>query len=362
LASPLAGAFLLLAAVAWASTGRWRAALPLAGAVVGVGLAGLAGGGGTFPLSLVTLLPVVLLVVAGLWVVPKPYLALRRGLLLYGVVAVVLAVIPTPVGGNVTRLGALVGGPLAVAVLWRLRKWLWLGLVAVPLLAWPAVPAIAAVAYNSADPSRHAAYFANLNQFLTAHRAPYGRVEVPMMREHWEAAYVASKFPLARGWERQIDRRYNKLFYDKDDLTVSSYEKWLHDNAVRYVALPDAPIDFAGTAEVKLLRSGAVHELRPVWSDAHWQVWEVRHPTPLVSGAGSLAKLDVDSFTLQFAQPGTSVVRLHASTMWRSADPAVCIDQTSDGWTTVSSEHSGQVTVNARPSLAALRGPDCPRH
>ena len=84
LASPLAGAFLLLGAVAWASTGRWRSALPLGAAVLGVGLAVVAGGGGTFPLSVVTLIPIALLVGIGLYLAPPSYRALRRGLLLYG--------------------------------------------------------------------------------------------------------------------------------------------------------------------------------------------------------------------------------------------------------------------------------------
>src|SRR3954449_529428 len=140
LASPLAGAFLLLGAIAWASTGRWRSALPLAGALLGVALAVVAGGGGTFPLSVVTLIPIVLLVCIGLYLAPTSYRALRHGLVLYGAVAVVLAIVPTPVGGNVARLGALVGGPIAVVVLWRLRRWFWLPLVALALFCRAARP------------------------------------------------------------------------------------------------------------------------------------------------------------------------------------------------------------------------------
>ena len=357
LASPLAGAFLLLGAVAWASTGRWRAALPLGAAGVGVALAAVAGGGGTFPLSVVTLIPVVLLVALGLYLAPPSYRALRRGLVLYGGVAVVLAFVPTPVGGNIARLGALVGGPIAVAVLPRIRKRIWLALVVLPLVAWPAAPAVGAIAHNSQDPSRHSAYFSGLVSYLSAQRLPYGRVEIPMTRDHWEAAYVASVYPLARGWERQIDRRYNAVFYAPGPLAAEMYQGWLHDNAVRYIALPDVALDRAGTAEAMLIRSGSLADLRPVWQDAHWQVWALGHPTPFASGAGAMSALGVDTFTLRVRRPGTTLVRLHYSRMWRSQDPGVCISTSPDGWTQVTSGHAGDITVAARPTLAAFVGP-----
>ncbi|MFL6240364.1 MAG: hypothetical protein ACJ735_12820 [Actinomycetes bacterium] len=355
-ASPLAGAFLLLGAIAWASAGRWRTALPLSAATVGVVVAVLAGGGGTFPLSFVTMIPILLLVGLGLYLAPPSYQALRRGLLLYGGVAVVLAFIPTPIGGNIARLGALVAGPIAIAVLWRLRRWAWLALLAIPLLAWPVSPAVGAIAHNGVDPSRHASYFAGLMTFLDAHRTPYGRVEVPMTRDHWEAAYVASKFPLARGWERQIDRRYNGLFYDDSLLTPASYEKWLQDNAIRYVALPDVTLDGAGSGEAALLRSGRVAGLTPVWTDQHWQVWSVAHAAPFISGVGRLSSIGVDSFTLHIARPGTTVVRLHHSPLWHSSDPTACISGTPDGWTQITTPQPGDVTISARASLSSFVG------
>jgi hypothetical protein len=357
LASPLAGAFLLLGAFAWATTGRWRAAMPLATALVGVGLAVVAGGGGTFPLSVVTLIPVVLLVAIGLYLAPPSYRALRRGLLLYGGVAVALAFVPTPIGGNIARLGALVGGPTAAAVLPRIGKRYWMALVAIPLVAWPAAPAVGAIAHNGVDPSRHSTYFAGLVSFLQAHRSPYGRVEIPMTRDHWEAAYVASVYPLARGWERQIDRRYNEMFYDSGALSPVEYSQWLSDNAVRYVALPDVALDGAGVAEAELLRSGQLSSLRPVWQDAHWQVWAVAHPGPFATGAGQLSSVGVDTFTLHMRRAGTTIVRLHHSRMWQSSTPDICISATPDGWTQVTTSAPGDVTIAARPSLAAFVGP-----
>jgi hypothetical protein len=360
LASPLAGAFLLLGGVAWASTSRWRQAVPLLGALPGVALAAVAGGGGTFPLSVGTMIPIALLVVLGLALAPSSYRALRRGLLLYGGATVVLFVVPTPVGGNIARLGSLVAGPLAAAVLLRVDKRVWLALLAIPLAAWPACPAVAAIARSTDDPSGHADYYAELVAFLADHQRPYGRIEVPMTREHWEAAYVAPVYPLARGWQRQIDRRYNPIFYNsrKTPFTTENYHRWLLDNAVRYVAVPDAPLDSAGAAEAALLRDrDPPHWLRLVWHRNEWRVFEVVDPTPLTSGVGELTHLGLDEFTLHVRRPGTTLVRLHHSRMWRGAEPGVCIAGSAQGWTKVTVDHAGDVRVVARASLSALVGP-----
>jgi hypothetical protein len=354
LASPLAGCFLLLAALAWATTGRWREAAPFASATAGLGLAAVAGEGGTFPMPLVQIIPIAVLVSLGLYLTPSHYVAIRRCLWLYGAIAIVLTFVPTPVGGNITRFGGLVAGPVAVALLVRMRRAVWLALSVIPLLAWPGAPAIASIAHSNVDPSRHESYFAGLVGYLDAHQTPYGRVEVPMTRDHWEAAYLASQYPIARGWERQIDLRYNPLFYDDKLLNATSYEAWLHDNSVRYVALPDVTLDRAGNDEARLLRSGKVPDLRPVWSDEHWRVWQVLHPEPFASGAGELSSVGVDSFTLSFSRPGTTLVRLHHSRMWHSPDPNVCISASPTGWTQVTSAQTGEVTIAAKARLSVL--------
>ena len=37
------------------------------------------------------------------------------------------------------------------------------------------------------------------------------RVEVPLTRSHWEAAFLAPGVSLARGWEKQLDERYDSM-------------------------------------------------------------------------------------------------------------------------------------------------------
>ena len=47
---------------------------------------------------------------------------------------------------------------------------------------------------------------------------------------------------IARGWERQLDRKLNPLFYEDENggLDPEAYRHWLDDLAVGFVAVPDA--------------------------------------------------------------------------------------------------------------------------
>ena len=58
----------------------------------------------------------------------------------------------------------------------------------------------------------------------------------------------AEHVPLARGWQRQLDREANALFYGDRPLNAARYLAWLRANAVRWVALPDAPLDLSAEA------------------------------------------------------------------------------------------------------------------
>ena len=99
-------------------------------------------------------------------------------------------------------------------------------------------------------------------------------MEIPFTDNHWESRWVAPRVPLARGWERQLDRQRNALFYDGRPLTAARYRRWLDDNAVRFVALPDAPIDYSAAREAGSCARARPY-LREVWRDAHWRVFAV---------------------------------------------------------------------------------------
>jgi len=352
LASPLPGAFLLLVGLAWAPALGWRRALPLTGAATGLLVAVVLGGGGAFPFPWTSLVTILVFVAAGLVLAPRSHRTLRLGMAAYALAAVVLFLVPNPVGGNLTRLGTLLAGPLAAVVLLSTGRRLALIVVAGPLVVWQLAPVTGAIA-DSSTPSSKPGYYAGLLGFLGAHDVPLGRVEIPLTRGHWETSYVASRLPLARGWERQLDVGYNEVLYDSQ-LTPAQYRGWLLDNAVRYVAIPDAALEQASVREATLVRSDQPW-LNPVWQDAHWQVWQLRGAAPIATGPASLTDLDVSSFTLDFRTPGTSVVRLHHIRFWQAADDAACITRSPAGWTRVTALVSGPVTVNAEFDLAAVK-------
>lgn len=359
LASPLPGAFLLMAGLAWAPALGWRRALPLTGASSGLLVALVLGGGGSFPFPWTSLVTILIFVAFGLALAPRSHRTVRIGLAGYAAVAVVLFLIPNPVGGNLTRLATILAGPLAAVVLLSTGRRRVLLAVAGPLMIWQLAPVTGAIA-DGTTPSSHPAYYTGLLNFLQTHDEPVGRVEIPLTRGHWETTYVASKVPLARGWERQVDVAYNKVLYD-EKLTPGQYRAWLLENRVRYVAIPDAPLEPASLREAAIVE-GAQPWLRPVWRDGHWRVWRVLGAKALVTGPATLAALEVSSFTLRFHSAGTADVQLHHTRFWRVADDAACITRSADGWTRVTALAPGTITVTARLDLHAVRpgaGPAC---
>jgi hypothetical protein len=357
LASPLAGAFLLMIGLAWSRQAGLRRALPLGGAGAGVLTAWLFGEGGYFPFPLASLLTVLGFCVAGPLLVRDLGPGLRWGLALYATSSLAIFAVPNPVGGNAARLGAVAAGPVAALVLGRRGRWVTLVLVAVPLLCWQLWPIGTALSRSVGDPSSGAGYYAGLNAFLRTQDPALGPVEVPTLRQHWESWYVPRTYPLARGWERQQDLKDNEVLY-RDDLTAEQLRDWLQRKGIGFVALADAPLDHWSKREASLLRrvsvsSGSEQWLVPVWKDPHWQVWQVAGSPGLVSGA-RMTSLGVDDVTLRFDAAGEATVRLHWTPFWRVVSGAACVSRSPDGRTLVRATGPGEVKVAARLTLGAL--------
>ena len=134
---------------------------------------------------------------------------------------------------------------------------------------------------------------------------------------------MAPEFPLARGWERQLDIKYNPLFYN-GTLTAARYDAWLHQVAVRYVAVSDKNLDYSAKQEVALIDRGLPY-LRLVLRTRHWRVYAVRDPTPIVAGAATLTELGSDWLAVQGLRPGTAVVRVHYSPYWAVVQGSGCV-------------------------------------
>ena len=162
---------------------------------------------------------------------------------------------------------------------WRLVALVGIGVWTV----WGPLRETEAVAGNL---STSASYYLPVERFVAAHGGSTVRVEVPFTRGHWEAAWLAPNVMLARGWEKQLDERYDGVLLGKE-LTAAGYRRWLDAEAVRYVALPDAPLDPSSAGEGRLIEAGLPY-LHEVERTRHWRIYEVGHATPLMRGLGSL--------------------------------------------------------------------------
>jgi len=319
------------------------AGLAAAPALVVVMLGAAFPGQGLMPFPAFDFLSRVAVLVGAIIVVPSRERALRAGVWLYLALTTVSFFVASPVGDNITRLAECIAAPLAACVLWPHRRRLFaLAIVPLALLQWQ--PAFASFIADGRDPSTHAEYFTSLVDFLVRHDSPAGRVEVVPTSLHWEAAYVAPSIPLARGWERQLDTADNPIFYVPHALTPASYRAWLANNGVRYVALPDVPLDYAGTQEGQLVRSG-VPGLRLVWTNMHWHVYEVIGSTGVLSGPGRLVRMDGGQLVLDAFRPGTFTVRVRYDPRWVVTQGAGCASEAPGGWIDVATKRAGRVEL-----------------
>lgn len=349
--SPIAGAFLALAAAAsWIGDPRARRARTLGLGIASVLPAGLAAAlfpeGGTFPFAFTSFAPALAATLLVLLLLPRRSRVLRAGTFLSAVGLVVSWALLTPMGGNAVRLGSLLAGPVLVAALRGTGRGRPLALLAPALLYWQLVAPVGAWLRTADDPTVHPGSFVALKRFLAAQGGSPFRVEVPFTANHWEAAYLAGghdSVPLARGWERQYDRKVNGLFYDGRPVTAGRYRAWLDANAVRFVAVPDAPLDPSAAAEARLVRAG-LRGLRQVYRDRVWTVWEVAHAAPM-----GVSRLTPDGFSTTHA----GIVRIRWTPYFTVIAGRGCITRTRDGHLAA----GGAVTVRARLSLRGLQRP-----
>lgn len=361
LASPVAGLDLGLVAagVVLAAPGFRRAGFAMGAAVTVsvVGVAWLFTEHGFQPFSWRTL---VVAVAVPLVVAVLPGDRLVRVTALVVAVATALAfIMVSPIGSNITRLAMLNAIPalLATSELPPRR----LALVALLLFAWPASGSIGDL-YASQDAASAPSYYAPLMAELA--RLPQlatHRVEVVAPRVHWQAAVVAARFSLARGWERQIDEGRNPEFYDPGALTPRSYHAFLTQMAVAYVALPDARLDFDAVAEGRLVRRGLPY-LQQIWHSGVWTLYRVRDPSPMATGVARVVAQSATGVSLVVSRPGTSDLRLAWSPYLRLTGVRGCLAK--DGlWTRLVATSGGRASVSGHFSLTAgitRRSGNCP--
>jgi hypothetical protein len=252
LASPVAALFLACGAVGFSVAERRRAGLGIAAAAAttAVALAFAFPEGGTEPFVFSSFQPAILVALAVFVALPREEKLLRYGVAAYALVLAGAFLINSPMGGNATRMGSLLLGPALAFGLWQrqrfnLRRQRFALALLVPVLVyWQWSPVVRDLEDVHAQPSVEAGYYAPVRDFLRGTPNPNAyRVEVLPAAHHWESAYVPRGIYIARGWERQLDRKLNPLFYD-DLLTFDEYRNWLDELGVGYVAVPDAPLDY----------------------------------------------------------------------------------------------------------------------
>jgi hypothetical protein len=396
-ASPVAGVFLALAGLAWTLTSRaangWPRAWPVVftlAALAPIGLLTLAfPEGGTQPFvasafypDIAAILLIAVLIVReqrehagnpGKGVDPAgadaPGEAVDRlllaGALLYALALLGSYAIPSAVGGNIDRLGALLAGPVLACVLTARHPRLLL-LLAPLFLYWQLNAPLTDFASATSDPAVNASYYTPLLGELRTLDVGYAgrpaRIEVVPSADHGEARWMAPHVMLARGWERQLDQKDGPLFYDEAStpLTPTRYRAWLSEQAVSYVALADAPLDYSAKGEARLLRRPPAY-LREIWHSAHWRLFAVLGAAPLAQAPATLTGASTDSFTLSEPRPESTIVRIRFTPYWAILGGHGCMREAPGGWTEVQAQGAGSVRVGIDFSLGRIfdHGPRC---
>jgi hypothetical protein len=357
-ASPVVGPFLAMVAVAAApSLGRRQGLLMATSALSVTGLmTAMFPEGGEQPYDLAAALAGVAVCTMMILSIQSRFASVRRGAVLYLLAIVLSYTLPTPMGSNVARLGVLFGGPLLLCTARPDRPWL-LRATGTSLVVWTLWGPVTEVIKADRSPASSPAYFRPLEQFLTRAGAAHGRIEVVPTSTRWESVYLAGRFQLARGWETQLDHRRDRLFYHQR-LDAATYRDWLHQNAVRFVALADAPLERWGLAEARLLAKPHPW-LQPVWRSTNWRVFAVTTASPLLKGPMRLKAVSSDGFVVHASGPGQAVIRVRYTPFWSSTGPG-CVAQGPRGWTLVRAHEAGTIRAHATWTIGALlRRPDC---
>ncbi|WP_210588855.1 MFS transporter [Streptomyces sp. GESEQ-35] len=314
MASPVAGLFVGLVAVALflqkRRPGAW--ALGLAPAAVVAVSAWMFPFSGTQPMSFgsasLPLLSSVLVLVA----VPRDWKTVRITAAVYGLSVLLVWLISSQIGSNITRLPMLFAGVALVAALPftvpRSRKWYALVVAVVGFNAWIGFKSVDDVV-NTTPTASWARELAPLVNELQEVGAEKGRVEVVPASSHREASALAPYVNLARGWNRQADMERNPLFYD-DTLNSANYYEWLRRWAVHFVVLPKGKADGDGGERERDLVQRGMPYLNQIWGDANWQLFQVTDPTSLAEPNAVVERTEQTELTMKVTVPGRILVRI----------------------------------------------------
>jgi len=260
----------------------------------------------------------------------------------------VLYVVPTTVGDNWTRLRGFVFPIMLIAALQARFRPRGLTVIALSLaLAYNLTPYLMLIPYRLSSSPQTSGFWQPAVNFLDRNAGEYRRVEVVPTAAHWESYWISrAGFALARGWYRQLDEATNPLFY-KPHLTGSAYRAWMRQMGIKYVLLPKTKLDpWGGPTEAKLLRSGAAG-LKEVFNSPGWTIYELRDPTPLLTGSASahLVSLGHDRIVGYASAAGSYYLRVHYTPYWTVSPHGSCVSRSANGMTELKLPHGGQFSL-----------------
>nr|WSY54121.1 MFS transporter [Streptomyces sp. NBC_00886] len=314
MSSPVAGLFVGLVAVALflqkRRPGAW--ALGLAPAAVVAVSAWLFPFSGTQPMLFGSMILPLASGVLVYCLVPREWITVRITSAVYSIGVVLVWLVSSQIGSNISRLAMLFAGVALIAALPfavpRSRRWYTIVLAFVGFTGWIGFKSVDDVVHTApaASWSHELAPLVNELQQVGAER---GRVEVVPARSHIEASALAPYVNLARGWNRQADMERNPLFYD-DTLNSANYHEWLQRWAVHYVVLPkDEPDGDGGERERALVQRGMPY-LKQVWGDANWQLFQVTDPAPLAEPNAVVDRAEQGELTIEVKKKGRILIRI----------------------------------------------------
>jgi hypothetical protein len=385
-ASPVAAVFLALGACAdWTVNRRTARALVLGGPALALtgAFAVLLPEGGYEPFAISSLMAAGGASLCVLLLASPALRLLRATFALYLLLLLGCYLVPSPIGSNAVRFGVLFAPSMLVGCVRiddvQARAGSVIALVrraprvtsdrvaelgagsaagllatcAALMVSWQLTGPLAQSVGAALSTSSHASFYAPVVGFLRrASRGRPIRVEVPFTSSHWDAAVLGAHFMLARGWERQLDTRFDRLFYEAR-LSAAAYRAWLLANGVSYVALSDAPLDFSSLQEAALIRAGLPF-LRLTDQTRHWRIYEVRGAQALADGPGSLKTLNGDGFSIAASRPGAFLVRVHYTPYWCVVSGSATLGPAPDDWTEMYVRRAGTIVVDAEFSLETL--------
>ncbi|MCW2523255.1 MAG: hypothetical protein JWO63_1590 [Frankiales bacterium] len=230
-------------------------------------------------------------------------------------VSVLLYFVPNGIGANIDRYVVYALTPLALAFAARRRTVVVLAVL--PALVYAGAQLEREITAARA-PSARAEYYVPLERYLQSQpNLAQHRVEVLDTPTHRASAELSRFAYLARGWESQTDRADNPLFYAAGALTDTTYQRWLTQLAVGWVAVPD-DLNSVNRSEAALIAGGLPY-LAPVSRQRHWTVYRVLAANPLVAAPARVLSAGPADLLITVPTATEVVIRVRPSPYLRAS-------------------------------------------